>query len=65
MPNERTSGNGAIALCFYVQRLSRAVPEPGVDMATMEKPPCSPEGAKAAWNKIFEVLRPPTSVQCH
>ncbi len=27
MPNERTSGNGAVALWFHVQRPSRAVPE--------------------------------------
>jgi O-acetyl-ADP-ribose deacetylase (regulator of RNase III) len=26
-PNERTSGNGAVALSFHVERLSRAVPE--------------------------------------
>jgi hypothetical protein len=25
--NERTSGNGAVALRFLIQRLSRAVPE--------------------------------------
>ena len=25
--NKRTSGNGAVTLWFYVQRLSRAVPE--------------------------------------
>ncbi len=26
-PNERTSGNGAVALWFHAQRLRRAVPE--------------------------------------
>jgi hypothetical protein len=26
-PNERTSGNGAVALSFHVQCLRRAVPE--------------------------------------
>jgi hypothetical protein len=26
-PNERTSGNGAVAFCFHAQHLSRAVPE--------------------------------------
>lgn len=29
LPNERTSGNGAIALLFHVARLARAAPECG------------------------------------
>jgi hypothetical protein len=31
----------------------------------MEEPPCSPEEAEAAWNKVFVVLQPPPRERIH
>ncbi len=47
-PNQRTSGNGAVALWCYVQLISRAVPEcersPVIVLCERSEPNWSPVG---------------------